>query len=189
MQTRYPLKKSEMQAGCSERLVIKEFRACTDKVRKGVLVQPSLTDIFEWQVTFMPVEGPFADRIIAFFIVFENFPAAVPRVIFQKGFLHPLVNPSTSVFDCSEQFSEWNVQTRVYTLINFVCANLIDIPVPSKPQDPEATALVRAGTYRDRALRFLPDPPDPVASELNQPKRWGPQKERIAKILVAIETR
>ena len=178
-----------MQAGCSERLVIKEFRACTEKVKKGVLVQPSLTDIFEWQVTFMPVEGPFSDRIVVFFIRFENFPAAVPKVLFQKGFIHPLINPANSEFDCSEGFSEWNVQTRVYTLINFVCSQLIDIPVPAKPQDSEAAGLVKSGMYRDRALRCLPDPPDPVGSELNQPKRWGPQKERIAKILVAIESR
>ena len=177
-----------MQAGCSERLLTKEFRACTEKLRKGVLVQPALTDIFQWQVTYMPDEGPFADRILTFFLLFENFPASVPRVMFQKGFIHPWVNPLNGEFDCSEKFSEWNVQTRMYSLIDFVCSKLVDIPVTGKIQDAEAVALVKQGTYKDRAIRTLPEPLDPVGSQLNKPKKWGPQKERIAKILVAIES-
>jgi len=126
-----------MQAGCSERLVVREFHACTRKANSGVLVQPSLADIFEWQVAFMPAVGFFASRILTFRIRFDNFPAAVPLVVFPRGVVHPQIDPASGRFDCAARFGEWNVRTRVHALIDYVCAALV-APVA----DPEAAFIV-----------------------------------------------
>ncbi|OHS96475.1 Ubiquitin-conjugating enzyme family protein [Tritrichomonas foetus] len=180
-----------MQAGCSERLIIQEFRACTQRLRKGILVQPSITNINQWQVNFMPHEGFFKDQILTCMIVFENFPSAVPKVIFQPETLHPMIDPATNQFDCREMFSEWSVSMRVYNLINFVYDSFLDISIPVNQAvpDQEAAYLLKQGgpTFQSKATKILHAPPDPAErSELNVPKRWGNQKERVAHILVAI---
>lgn len=183
-----------MQVGCSERLIIQEFKACTQHLRKGILVQPSVTNISQWQVNFMPTEGIFKDQILTCSIVFDNFPASVPKVIFQQGTFHPMIDPSTNQFDCSEMFSEWSVSNRVYTLINFVFDSFLKIIVPNNAAvpDKEAARLLKQpdgyNLFQKRALAQLNPPPDPAneKSELNVPERWNSQKERVARILVAI---
>ena len=178
-----------MQAG-SERMIIQEFKACTQRLRKGVLVQPYIANIFQWQVTMMPHTGYFQDRILTCVVLFKNFPVAVPKVIFQPGTMHPLIDPTTNQFDCSEMFSEWNVSLRVYTLINFIFDSFLEISIPSNLSVPdlESASLIKQGgnAFQNKALKSLCQPPDPSEkSELNIPKRWGNQKERIAHVLVA----
>lgn len=182
-----------MQVGCSERLIIQEFKACTQHLRKGILIQPSVTNITQWQINFMPTDGIYKDQILTCSIVFENFPASVPKVIFQQGTLHPMINPSTHQFDCSEMFPEWSVSNRVYTLINFVFESFLNIASPSSTSvpDKEAARLLKQpdgyNLFQKRALEQLQPPPDPTEqSELNVPNRWNQQKEKVAHILVAI---
>lgn len=184
-----------MQAGCSERLIIQEFKACTQRLRKGILVQPSVTNIFQWQVNFMPTEGIFKDQILTCSIIFDNFPASVPKVIFQQGTIHPMIDPNTFQFDCSEMFSEWSVSNRVYTLINFVFDSFINIIIPSSSSVPDKDAANMFkqpdgyNIFQKRAISQLRPPPDPTEkSELNVPKRWNSHKERVAHILVAINS-
>lgn len=183
-----------MQAGCSERIILHDFKACTEHVRKGVLVQPVIADISQWQVTFMPKTGLFKDLILTCFIQFDNYPAAVPKVIFQQGIIHPLVDPITNRFDASEMFTEWNVSIRAYTLINYVFDSFLDITIPSNPStvpNPEAVQLLKKGNdvFMKAFLKNMPLPPDPSErNEINTPKRWGNQKERVAHILVALNS-
>jgi ubiquitin-protein ligase len=157
-------------------------------------VQPSVTNIFQWQVTMFPHAGPFRDRILTFAIVFDNFPAALPKIIFQEGILHPLIDPSTNRFYAGNRFPEWNVGIRVFSLINHVydCFMEINVAENKSYPDNEIANLVRQGgdaSFQMRALAALPDPPDPgEISEVNVPKRWGTQKERISHILVAIRS-
>jgi ubiquitin-protein ligase len=180
-----------MQAGCSERLIVQEFKACTQKLRKGILVQPSVSTILQWQVTLMPTAGPFTDQILTAWVTFENFPASVPRITFQPGVIHPLIDPSSARFRTSEMFPEWNVAIRVHSLLNAVFDSFVD-PSPGRPKaaaDPDAAALLRQGAdvFAQRALRSLPAPPDPAErNEMNVPRRWGNQKERVAHILVTL---
>ena len=179
-----------MQAGSIERMIILEFKACTQRLRKGILVQPYIANIFQWQVTMMPQSGFFQDRILTCVILFKNFPVSVPKVIFQPGTMHPMIDPSTNQFDCSEMFSEWNVSVRVYTLINFIYDSFLEISIPSNLSVPdlESASLLKQGgnSFQKKALKSLHSPPDPAEkSELNIPKRWGNQKERIAHVLVA----
>lgn len=178
-----------MQAGCSERLVVRQFHAAIQKLPKEILIQPCLTDILQWQVTFMPNSGPFSDRILTFFIIFENFPATVPKVIFQKGVLHPLINPASDTMDSSDRFTEWTSQSSVASLIEWVCEQFVNIPTQHKREWPnsEAASYVKQGTYTRHALLKLPEPPEPSGMEFNRPKKWAAQHERIAKILVAIQ--
>jgi ubiquitin-protein ligase len=180
-----------MQAGCGERLIIQEFKACTQRLRKGILVQPSVSNIFQWQVTLMPHSGVFTHQILTCWILFENFPASIPRIRFQEGIIHPLIDPNTNRFNPSEMFSDWNFSNRVYTLLNFVYDSFIDISVPAVGgmPDPDAAALIRQSTeaFQQRALRSMPVPPDPAErNEFNVPKRWGKQKERVAHILAGV---
>jgi ubiquitin-protein ligase len=179
-----------MQAGCGERLIIQEFKACTQRLRKGILVQPSISNIFQWQVTLMPHAGPFTHHILTCWILFENFPASIPKIQFQEGIIHPLIAPSTSRFNPSEMFSDWNFSNRVYTLLNFVYDSFVDISIPAGAlPDQEAAALIRQSpeAFQIRALRALPQPPDPAdRNDFNVPKRWGKQKERVAHILAGV---
>ena len=170
-------------------MIIKEFHACTRHLRKGIIVQPSITNIFHWQITLMPQKGPFQDRILTCIIIFDNFPVSVPKVVFQADTFHPMIDPYTNHFDCSEMFSEWNVSIRVYTLINFVFDSFVDILVPANSVVPnqEASKLLKQGgdAFRRKALKMLHEPLDPTEkNELNVPKQWSTQKERIANILV-----
>lgn len=185
-----------MQAKCSERLIIQEFNACTQRLRKGILVQPSVTNIFQWQINLMPSDGIYKDQILTCLILFDNFPAAVPKIIFQPGTIHPLIDPETHQFDSSEMFFEWNISNRVYTLINFVFDSFVNISIPTNgtvPDQNAANILKKQGGYQmfqKVAISQLQPAPDPTErSELNVPKRWGNQKERIAHILVAIRSK
>jgi ubiquitin-protein ligase len=179
-----------MQAGCSERLIVQEFKVCTQKLRKGILVQPSVATILQWQLTLMPSNGVFKDQILTAWVSFENFPASVPKVRFQDGVIHPLVDPSSKRFRTNELFPEWNVTIRVYTLLNAVFDAFVDVSARVKvAADQEAVNLIKQGSdvFAQRALRNLQAPPDPAErNEMNAPKRWGNQKERIAHILVAL---
>ena len=180
-----------MQASCSERLIIQEFQTCTQRLRPGILVQPSITNVNQWQVNFMPNNGVFKDCILTCSVVFENFPASVPKVIFQPGTLHPLVDPQSNQFDSSEMFSEWNVSYRVHNLLNFVYESFNQISIPNFKELPnqEAVNLLKHDSvaFQNKALKQLKPPPDPTErNELNVPKRWGNQKERVAHILVAL---
>ena len=181
-----------MQAGCSERLILQDFKACTQHLRKGILVQPSVTNIFQWEVILMPSSGFFKDQILTCLVIFDNFPAQVPRVVFQSGILHPLIYPQNHVFDTSEMFKEWNVTNRVYTLLNYIYDSFLDISVPGGKEVPnqEAAALLRKGNeyFMRKAMESLPEPPHPTErSELNIPPRWNQQKERVARILATIK--
>ncbi|EAY22672.1 Ubiquitin-conjugating enzyme family protein [Trichomonas vaginalis G3] len=177
-----------MQSGASERLLLQDFRACLQQVRKGVLVQPSVANTFQWQVTMMPNNGIYKDQILTYLIIFDNFPASVPKIVFQPGIVHPLIYPQTRVFDTSEMFKEWNVSVRVYTLINYIYDSFIEILIPGNREvpNPEAASKMRRGgdAYAKKLIEQLPPPPSPTElSELNVPKNWNKQKERIAHIL------
>ena len=156
---------------------------------KEIVIQPCLTDILKWQVTFMPSSGPFVDRILTFFVTFEKFPGEIPKIVFQRGVLHPLINPTTDIMDSSDRFTEWSAQTSVASLIEWVCDQFVNIPTQHRKEWPnaEAAAYVRQGTYSRHALLKLPAPPDPSGMEFNKPEKWAPQHERIAKLLVAIQ--
>jgi ubiquitin-protein ligase len=123
-------------------------------------------------------------------MVFDNFPAAVPKVIFQEGIIHPLIDPETNRFYAGDAFGEWNVSVRVWSLINYVYDCFVEISVvPNRSYpDNEAASLIRQGgdvAFQQKALTSLRSPPDPGdLTELNVPKRWGTQKERVAHILV-----
>jgi ubiquitin-protein ligase len=178
-----------MQAGCCERLIVQEFKACTQHLQRGILAQPSVTNIFQWQVTLMPPSGVFKDRVLTFWLHFDNFPAAVPRIHFQEGIIHPLIDPAKNVFRTSDKFPEWSVAVRVYALINYVFDSFVEIPAVRSPPDQEAAQLARQGVdaFAQRAIKALPPPPEPAEqSEFNRPRRWSPQHERLAHILVAI---
>ena len=181
-----------MQAGSSERLILQDFKACTQHLRKGILVQPSVSNIFHWQVTLLPYSGFFKDQILTCVVLFESFPAEVPKVVFQPGILHPLIYPNNHVFDTSEMFKDWNVTNRVYTLINYIYDSFLDISVPGNKEvpNPEAANLLRKGNdvFMRKALEMLPNPPAPnEKSEQNMPLRWNLQKERVAHILSTVK--
>lgn len=178
-----------MQSGFSEQMISKEFQACTRHLRKGIIVQPSVTSVFRWQVTLMPRKGFFQDRILTCLLLFDNFPASVPKVVFQSETFHPMIDPYTNQFDCSKAFSEWNVSIRVYTLINYVFDSFVDVTVPENHSVPnqEAAKLLRQGgdAFRRKALKLLHEPLDPTEkNELNVPRHWSAQKERISNILI-----
>lgn len=179
-----------MQAGLSERLIIQDFKACAKHLRKGILVNPSVSNVFQWQVTLMPNTGYFKDQLLTFAISFDNFPAEVPKIYFQPRVLHPMINPNTHIFDTSEMFKEWNVSNRAYTLINYIYDSFADISIPNHQNipNPEAAALLRKNPelYAKKALEMLPPPPPPnESSEQNMPTRWNGQKERVARILAS----
>ena len=176
-----------MQVSGNAWLIAQEFKACIGHLREGILAQPSVSSISQWIITLMPQSGIFQDQILTCRISFENFPASVPRIVFQQGTLHPMICPDGH-FDCSEMFTDWSIDNHVYTLLNFVFDSFVNITIPNRVSVPntEAALLLRKSkdAFRKKALKMLPDPPSPLElSEQNAPKMWTPQKERVAKIL------
>lgn len=166
-----------------EKFLQLELSSCHRNCNKGIIIQPSLRNFSQWQVYIFPSEGVFKSCILTFFIYFNNFPSNVPEVIFQSGVFHPYVDHSTFRFDTSPFFTEWNVQTRVYLLLNSIYDSFIDIPKPQgNSANLEAVRYLQKSlnAYEKRALEELPKHEEPNnQNEINTPKRWNAQKEKL----------
>ncbi|OHT08872.1 Ubiquitin-conjugating enzyme family protein [Tritrichomonas foetus] len=166
-----------------EKVIQLELSSCHSNCNKGIMIQPSLRNITQWQIYFFPASGVFKSCILTCFIYFDNFPNDVPQVVFQSGVVHPYVDHSTFRYDTSPFFTEWNLQTRVYSLLNSIYDSLVDIPLPTKIcANQEAARFLKQGvsTYEKKALEELPRSEDPNnQNEINTPKRWNATKEKL----------
>lgn len=169
-----------------EKLLQLELASCHRNCNKGIIIQPSLRNSSQWQIYIFPSSGVFKSCILTFFIYFNNFPAEVPEIIFQSGVVHPNVDHSSFKYDTTPFFTEWSLQTRVYTLLNSIYESFIDIPKPKNAANPEAVRYLEKNlnVYEKKALEELPKHEDPNnQNEINTPKRWNVQKERLMKSL------
>lgn len=170
-----------------EKFLQLELASCHRNCNKGVIIQPSLRNNSQWQVYIFPSTGIFKSCILTFFIYFNNFPSEVPEIVFQSGVFHPYVDHSTFRFDTTPFFTEWNLQTRVYSLLNSIYESFIDIPKPKEgAANLEAVRYLEKGlnVYEKRALEELPKHEEPNSQgEVNIPKRWNVQKENLMKSL------
>ena len=166
-----------------EKQLLLELESCHKNCNKGIIIQPSLKNLSQWQIYLFPASGTFKSCIITCFIYFENFPNSVPQIVFQSGVFHPLVDHSTFKYDTSRFCSEWSLQNRVYNLLNSVLDSFVDIQVPSKSAaNMEAVKYLNQGMeqYQKRALDELPAHQSPKGnSEIDTPKRWNAQKEKL----------
>ena len=170
-----------------EKFLQLELASCHRNCNKGIIIQPSLRNNNQWQIYIFPSSGVFKSCILTFFVYFNNFPTEVPEVLFQSGVVHPYVDHSSFRYDTSPFFTEWNLQTRVYSLLNSIYESFIDIPKPKDgAANPEAVRYLEKGlnVYEKRALEELPKHDDPNnQNEINTPKRWNAQKEKLMKSL------
>ena len=119
-----------MQGGIEgQRLIVQRYRECIGHLNNGIIIEPSISDPFQWKVVMIPNTGFLKDRIINGYIRFENFPSAIPKVIFPPDVIHPLIGPD-QIFDCSGKFYEWKADTPVYGLLNFVYESLSKTTLP-----------------------------------------------------------
>jgi ubiquitin-protein ligase len=174
-----------------DQLLRLEISACHRNCPKTIIIQPSLRTFSQWQVYLMPTKGFFKSAILTFAIYFNNYPKAIPQVTFQTGVFHPLIshNSSSPNFDLAALVPDWNVQIRVFTILNAIYEAFIDIPVPPRPANPEAAALLRSDreAYARKVLELLPRRDGYTGNdELDKPVSWTQGKEQMLNTRAAV---
>ena len=104
-----------MAISSPEVLIRLELVAAQKNCLKGIIIQPSLSSQLQWQVFLMPQSGVFKNNILTFLVNLDKCPRKVPRIIFQSGLFHPLIDPTSSIFDTSDFASEWNIKIHIYS--------------------------------------------------------------------------
>jgi ubiquitin-protein ligase len=169
-----------------DQLLRLELSACHRNCPKAIIIQPSLRTFSHWQVYLMPTKGFFKTAILTFAINFTNFPKAIPQVTFQTGVFHPLINYATTAsFDLPSLIPDWSVQTHVFTVLTAIYEAFLDIPIPARPANPEAAALLtkdREG-YAKRALEMLAPRDGYLGNdEHDKPHSWNQAKEQMLNV-------
>ena len=180
-----------MQAGNSERLIIQKYKECIESgnLSKGIIIQPSVQDVFLWQIVFMPPTGFYQDLILTGVVEFLNYPATAPRVRFVQGLIHPCID-SDGIFDCGDQFRSWDASSSVCTLLNYIFESFVNTQIPTNPsqiKNSDAANLIKRypELYYREVVSRLKDPPD-LSKRINMPKDWNEPKESIAQILLSM---
>ena len=176
-----------MAISSPEILIQLELIAAQKNCLKGIIIQPSLSSQFQWQVFLMPQSGVFKRNILTFLVDFDKFPQKVPHVIFQSGLFHPLIDPTNSLFDTSDFAIEWNQKNHVYSLLNYIYESFVKIPILDRKNIPnaEAAKLLKEdlGKYTMKAISNLITPNPSEQTQINEPKFWNSSKEKLSFLL------
>ena len=167
----------------TDHLLLLEHKACVEQLPKEIVVQPSLRTFKEWQVFMFLPSGPYSGKIISFSIHFEKYPQQIPDVIFQSGFVHPLIDPNSNSFKSQILFGDWNRYSRVHDLISQIYHSFLEIPTVKQPVNPSAETLLNNKSMFAQVLKQITTIDPNESEEQNTPKKWTSQKEKLCKAL------
>ena len=168
-----------------EKLLNNEYKECLNNLKPEIIILPSSKKINIWKIIFLPLQGIFSDQIISCYILFEEFPLKIPKILFNFGLFHPLIDPETFKFDPSIKFKEWNINIKVFSLINFIYDSLIDIPFSSNFDFPNKEAnylkFKDMELFKKKALLSINEQKED--KDFDIPNHWDEYKEKITLIL------